>query len=204
MTFILTGLLFVIFVAVVASLYTDGMWGNAITLVNVVTAALLATNFFEPLANWLDGMRDLKAYTYIWDFLSVWVLFAFFMGVMRALTDAASRVKVRFLKIADQIGGIVFACLVGAVVVCFTTFTLHTAPLSKNFLFGGFQPDAPMLLGMSPDRAWLQFTRSVSKRALSRSPEAAFDPHGQLRGKYAVRRGEIETQVKAKGSIRKQ
>ena len=47
MTFIFPGLLFVIFLFCVAFLYTDGMWGNAVQLINVVTAALLAVNFWE-------------------------------------------------------------------------------------------------------------------------------------------------------------
>ena len=53
--FLLPVLMFVILVACVASLYTEGMWGNAIRLVNVVFAALLAVNFWEPLARFAEG-----------------------------------------------------------------------------------------------------------------------------------------------------
>ena len=45
MTLIFPALLVVIFIAVAISLYTEGLWGNALRLINVVTAALLATNF---------------------------------------------------------------------------------------------------------------------------------------------------------------
>ena len=92
-------LLFLIFFACVAMSYNEGMWTNAIRLINVVTAALLAVNYFEPVAQWLDDWEP--SYTYIWDFLALWALFAIFMSILRELTDRISRVQVRFLKLAD-------------------------------------------------------------------------------------------------------
>ena len=85
------------------------------------------------------------------------------------MTDQVSKVKVRFLKIADQIGSGVFALLIGWVMVCFTMMTLHTAPLAKTFLFGGFNssPDQSMFLGLAPDRKWLGFMQYESRGALS-------------------------------------
>ena len=50
MTSILPLLMFVILFAIVAACFGEGMWSNAVRLVNVVTAGLLATNFFEPVA----------------------------------------------------------------------------------------------------------------------------------------------------------
>ena len=109
-----------------------GMWSNAIRLINVVTAALLATNFFEP-AGPLAGRHGRRRYTYLWDFLALWGLFALFMLILRTVTDQVSRVKVRFLNVADQIGSTVFALWIGWVLVCFTMMTLHTAPLGPQF-----------------------------------------------------------------------
>jgi hypothetical protein len=50
--------------------------------------------------------------------------------------------------------------------------TLHTAPLAKNFLFGGFQSRERMFLGMAPDRQWMTFTRALSQGSLARSATA--------------------------------
>ena len=44
-------LLIVIFFACFTSFMNSGMWSNTIALVNVLTAGLLATNYFEPLAD---------------------------------------------------------------------------------------------------------------------------------------------------------
>ena len=57
MSIIFTILLLVILIACAASLYTEGMWGNAIRLINVVTAGLIATNYFEPVADWLEEIE---------------------------------------------------------------------------------------------------------------------------------------------------
>lgn len=204
MSMILPAVLVVIFFGVLASLYTEGMWGNAIRLINTVTAALLATNFYEPMANWTEGFNDsLASYTYCWDYLMLWILFAVFLIVFRIVTDKVCRVKVRFLKLADQIGSGVFACLVGWVFVGFTLFSFHTAPLAKNFLFDGFQADQKMLFGITaPDQAWIQFTRSVSERAYARNPLNIFDEYGQFRTKYEQRRMEIEEYVNDKQTLR--
>ena len=94
MSWIFPVLMILIFLAVVATNYTEGMWSNAINLVNVVTAALLAVNFFEPLAGALDDWQP--TFTYVWDFISIWALFCVFMLIFRVLTDSISRGKSPF------------------------------------------------------------------------------------------------------------
>ena len=209
MSSLLTLLMLVILFAAVATLYTEGMWSNAIRLINVVTAALLATNYFEPLARWLDDMWP--AYTYTWDFLALWTLFVALTLILRVATDQVSRVNVRFLKVADQIGSWVLAFWIGWVLVCFTMMTLHTAPLSRNFLFGGFKTgdQERMLLGFAPDRQWLGFMQKESLGALCRSatPEEwkketyVFDPHADFMPNYATRRAKVEATVAKSGGI---
>ena len=143
------------------------MWSNAIRLINVVTAALLATNFFEPAGPMVGRLG--RPTTYVWDFLALWGLFAVLMMIFRLATDQVSRVKVRFLKVADRIGSGVLSVWIGWVMICFTMMTLHTAPLARNFLFGGFQPEERMFLGLAPDRQWLGFMQKMSMGAFCRS-----------------------------------
>jgi hypothetical protein len=201
MSVILTLLMFVILLASVAMLFAEGMWTNAIRLVNVVTAALLATNFFEPLARLLD--RALPSGGYFWDFLSLWVLFCVVFSVLRLATDNVSKVKVRFPALVDRVGGGVLAAWVGWVLVCFTMMTLHTAPLARNFLFEGFQPESQMIAGLAPDRQWLGFAQKMSLGTFSRSAgsQHAFDPNGEFPRKYAGRRQQIQDNVASRGSI---
>jgi len=204
MTSILPVLMLVILFAIVAACFAEGMWSNAVRLVNVVTAGLLAMNFYEPLARRLDDWD--KSYTYIWDFLSLWALFAVFVLVFRELTDRISHVNVRFLKVTDRIGGAVFSLLVGWVMVCFTLTTLHTAPLGRNFMWQAFstETDAKMFFGMAaPDRQWLGFTKNLSSGAFGRSDTFhEFNAKHEFIPKYADRRELLEKHIRTADSLR--
>lgn len=206
MATILPLLLCLMIIAVLALQISAGMWSNAITFINTVMAALLAMNYFEPLAAWFDDQMPWM--TYSADFLALWILFIAFTVVLRTITGRASKVKVRFLEVADKIGGGVFALLTGLVLVGFTLTTLHTAPLSVNFLFGGFKPSEPMLFFLDPDLKWLGFVQQQSHGSFSRAVEgeerarygaqeevAVFDSGNRFVANYIVRRTAVEKSV---------
>jgi hypothetical protein len=195
----LSFLLFLIILASVGSLYRDGMWSNAIRLLCVVLAGLLATSMFEPVADGLE--KAAPSYRYLVDFISLWGLFVFWMVILRGATDVLSRVRVRFLGLADRIGSAAFAVLIGWVMMSFTLMSLHTAPLAKNFMGGAFQPKEPMFMGMSPDAQWLGFVRTVSGGSYCRWQPKAFDPDKEFMTKYAKRREEIQDHIDATGTI---
>lgn len=195
-------LMLLIIFACVASCYAEGLWSNAVRLINIITAAMLATSFYEPVAQWLDGWD--KSYTYLWDFLSLWGLFCIFLLIFRELTDRISHVSVRFLKIADRIGSGVLSLWIGWVMVCFIMTTLHTAPLGRNFFFGGFttKADERMIFGMGPDRQWLGFMQKMSTGAFAGTDvNSEFDPNAQFMQKYATRRTDLEKHIAAKDSL---
>ena len=186
-------LLLVIFAACVAFIFSEGMWGAAIRFVNVVTAALIATNFWEPVSRLLEGTIGLS-FTYWWDFLSLWALFSVSLLILRFLSRRLSQVKVRFLSLADRIGGGVFAVLVGLAMVSFTTFTLHTAPLGEKFMFGGFEPHGSL------NTQWAGIVWRMSKGSLSHMEDNVFPT--EFIDKYSARRAAFETLAKTGGSLR--
>jgi uncharacterized membrane protein required for colicin V production len=211
--YLLPVLMVIVMLACIGWCYGDGMWSNAIRLFNTVTAALVATNYFEPVARWLEGMGP--SYTYLWDFIAIWGVFALTTVVLRALTDTVSRVKVKFLRLADRIGSGVLSVWIGWVMVCFTMASLHTAPLSRNFLFGGFQPKSRMIAGLAPDRLWLGFMQQASRGPFCHTawdggndadPDSklcVFDRHsGDFIAKYATRRKLLEDHIKLQESLR--
>lgn len=200
MTAIFPFLLFLIFAACVGFLYPEGMWSNAIRLINVVTAGLLATNYWEPVARLADNSVS-ESFTFFWDFISLWGLFAVFLVIFRVATNSLSRVKVRFLKIADRIGGVAFAVAVGWVMVCFITFSLHTAPLCRNFLFEGFKPGEANFVGLAPDKMWLGFAGYCAAGVFSTSPAVVFDGQKFINN-YAARRDQIESYRTSKNGFR--
>jgi hypothetical protein len=98
----------------------------------------------------------------------------------------------------DKFGGMFMACWVSWVVLCFSTMTLHTAPLARNFLGGAFQsaPEAKMFFGLAPDRVWLSWVHRESQGSLCRlSSIVPFDAQGDLILRYGERRAEFEEQM---------
>ena len=95
----LTAACVIIIVACVGVIGTDGLWHSLITFFNVLTAAVLATNYFEPTATWLDS--KMPTFSYLVDFVALWGLFVIFALIFRLLTGLASKVKVRFMHSID-------------------------------------------------------------------------------------------------------
>jgi len=200
---ILNLLLLLLMAACLGFLSQEGIWSNAIRLINVVTAALLATNFFEPVA---EGLRSfLPRHDAYLDFVSLWVLFSVFMAVMRVVTDLASRAKMRFPPIVDRIGSPILAAWIGWVMICFTMMTFHTAPLPGQFFHGSFRPQERMFFGTAPDRMWLGFAQRMSWGTLSRARDPndpdghIFDPDGLFILKYEARRAALAPNVPQTG-----
>lgn len=189
-------LLIVVFVAVFASVMLGGLWSNTLTLINVLLAGLIATNYFEPVADYLD--RTTPSFTYLWDFIAIWILFGLAMIVLRLATDYLSQIKVRFIIPVEKAGGYVMAVWVSWIVMCFTAATLHTAPLARHFLGGDFQPapDSKMFFGLAPDRFWLGWMHRESSGTLARFGGARpFDAKGDFIVRYSNRRGDFEQQT---------
>ncbi len=185
----LTLFLLAIFLACVAMLWNEGLWSNAITLINVLLAAIFASNYFEPVAAWLDGA--LPSYTYLWDFLALWLLFVISFGIMRVVTDLLSRTRVKFKMPVEHVGRVLLALWAAWIMISFTCFTLHTAPLPPNSFGGGFQPtpNSSNFLGLGPDRIWAAFMQSRSRGALSRVWDLReFDPNSEFILRYHDRR----------------
>ena len=184
-----------VFVAVFAAVMTQGLWSNTLTLVNVLLAGLIATNYFEPVADFFDSKEP--SFGYVWDFVAIWLLFGFAMVALRFATDYMSQVKVRFFMPVERAGGIIMAIWVAWIAVCFTLATFHTAPLARNFL-GGFQeePDSRMFFGLAPDRVWLGWVHRESETTLARfGNPRVFDEKGEFIIRYSNRRGEFEDQL---------
>ncbi len=188
----LTGFILAIMVAVVAFMIAEGLWSNFIMFFNVMMAALVAMSYWEPLADKLNQLEG--SFTYFWDFLSLWLIFAVTLGILRVLSDRLSNVRVRFFKPVEMAGGIFFALWTAWIVGSFALTSLHTAPLAQHSFGGDFQPkiDEYMFFGLGPDRKWLAFNHSLSEGAYSKSTTNTFDPDADFVLRYDDRRAQFE------------
>lgn len=202
----MTLVLLLVFLATAGLIWFHGLWGAAVTLINLVMAMLVATNLFEPISQTLDDSAD-ASFTFLYDFVVLWFLFFFTFGILRLITDMISRTRVKFDLPVEMAGRSILAIWCGWLMVCFTAFTLMTAPLNSESPLGAWAtPDAGSM-PLSPERLWLGFAHSRSRGALSRGnfsgtshPDdesldvEVFDPFGQFPIKYHQRRVDYEAE----------
>jgi len=169
-----------------AGVWFQGLWSAAITLVNLLFAMIIATSFYEPISTAIEGIGAAAQYTYVLDFVVLWLLFGIVYGILRAVTDALSASAVKFDLPVEMAGRSVLALFCGWLMVCFVAFSLQMAPLnSANPLGAWSTPDAKTFGPVSPDRLWLGFMYSRSQGALGGNK---FDPNGEFLAKYHDRR----------------
>src|ERR1044072_6172093 len=135
--------LFLIFAGAAAALWFQGLWSAAVTVVNLLMAMMIATSFFEPVARMIEGFGA-GSFTYLLDFVVLWLLFFFSFAVLRVITDSLSQTQVGFDLPVEMAGRSLLAIFCGWLMVCFVAFSLQTAPLnSANPLGAWATPQSP-------------------------------------------------------------
>jgi len=194
-------ILFLAFAGVAAAIWFQGFWSAAVTFVNLLLAALIATNFFEPVADLTESFGA-ASWTYLLDFVFLWLLFFLAFAILRAITDFISQTQVKFDLPIEMAGRSVFAVLSGWLFTCFLAFTLQMAPLSDEKPLGAWStPTSNTFIFTAPDRLWLRFMFDRSRGALARGHFSSqshpadqalnvetFDPKGEFALKYHERR----------------
>ena len=199
----------------VASTWWMGLWNNLLNLINFLISSMLASSFFEPVATRLDEM--LPTYTYMVDFIALWLIFVISFVVIRGATELLTAFQLKVDKVTEMIGRSIFSVWLAGCFVCFASFSLHLAPLSPD----SFQKDYDSrFLGVGPDRQWMAFVQSRSRGALAESQDASyldgygwddhpddagqnkrvFDPHANYIFTYHLRRQNLskENQLRVK------
>ena len=143
----------------------EGVWGAVSILLSVVISALVAMNYFEPLA--VLVIRVVPPLGNYADFVCLVGLFAGSVAALRAGGEYLVPNDIRVPELLDNIGKWGAGVLTGYVTMAFLLTALHTAPLPREFL--GFRPEEGVFFGIAPDRQWLAFTQYVSERALQRT-----------------------------------
>lgn len=198
----MTLFLILVFLATAGLIWLHGLWGAAVTLINLIMSMLIAMNLFEPISDALENNAD-ASFTFLYDFVVLWMVFFFAFGFLRLLTDMLSKTRVKFDMPIEMAGRSILAIWCGWLLVCFTAFSLMMAPLNSVTPLGAWESPSDGAMAFSPDRLWLGFVHSRSRGALSRGkmdegPDAhpddvslnveTFDPFGEFPIKYHDRR----------------
>lgn len=142
---------------------SEGFAGAIQTAIICIISGLIAMNFFEPLAETLQGV--LGDYANWADSVALIGIFAVCLTLLRLAVEKVSPGFPDAKKPMYEGGRWFGALIAGYVTMAFLLTALHTAPLPREFL--GFTPERANLLGMAaPDRQWLGFTQYVSEKSL--------------------------------------
>ena len=176
----------------------EGLWSNAIALVNIVISGLVAFGFYMPVVIFLDEATGGK-HTYWLDFAVIWALFAASMVVCRAAAGAASNTRMRFKNPIDPVGGPFVGLIAAWVLASITLATLHTSPMPRD-AFSGKLVHADVMNAKaitSPDAAWLRFVEKMSSpKALGSGNALRFGAKGFVKDIYEKRREAFENAEK--------
>ncbi len=180
-------LLLLVLAAVAAGVWFQGLWSAAITVVNILLAMLVATSFYEPICSALEGVAAAATYTYLLDFLVLWLLFGITFAILRTVSDLIAKKPMKFDMPVDMAGRTILAIICGWLMVCFVAFSLHMAPLNSASPLGAFaSPSAKAFGPFAPDRMWLSFMHTrTSPAALGGN---RFDPNADFQLRYRDRR----------------
>lgn len=136
----------------------EGLITGSLMCFNILIAGLVAFNFFEPLADVIQGPTAGSNFADYADALSLLVLFSLTLGLLRLLTNTLQPMQIEVPALLQNIGGACFGLVAGYLVAGFLLCVFQTLPLHENFM--GFSPTYEAAKGgvrdvLPPDRVWL-------------------------------------------------
>ncbi len=130
------------------ALTSEGLWGSALMFFNVLFGALIAFNFYEPLATLLDSTGIGWGFS---DTLCLLGLFCVATVLLRMTTETIAPAQVRFPMPVYHMGRLVFGAGGAIVTMAVLLLAFHAAPVHKK-IFGviDYQSKPPFGLGDRP------------------------------------------------------
>src|SRR5271155_2321887 len=113
-------------------LTSEGLWGAALMFFNVLFGAMVAFNFYEPLASMIDRTGIGWGFS---DTLCMMGLFCVTVVVLRLTTETIAPVMVRFPVFVFHTGRLLFGIAGAAVTMAVILLAFHAAPIDKK-IFG--------------------------------------------------------------------
>lgn len=171
----LTWILIAVFLIVAGFNWWVGTWNATINLINFFIATLVACSYFENLAALIDSFNG--TYRMLSDFVAIWLLFVLTFVLLRTATDLLTKFQLRMNFWVDHVARVLLALWVAGGFACFSSFTLHLAPLPPHLF--EYSPNQKNF-GVGPDQMWMAFVQSRSRGALAQSKEGLFLPEYTL------------------------
>ena len=159
------------------ALSSEGLWGSALMFFNILFSAIIAFNFYEPLAALLA--RNLSFLSGFADTLCLMSLFIVSVVLMRLTTESIAPAMVRFPVPLYQFGRLAFALAGGTVMMAFLLVAFETAPVHKKvFYVVDYKYAPPFKLGL--DREFLGFFQYTTGYIFAKMNGPSNDPRREF------------------------
>ena len=166
------------------ALTSEGLWGSALMFFNVLFGALIAFNFYEPLAKLLDSTGIGWGFS---DTLCLMLLFSVSVLVLRMTTETIAPAQVRFPMMVYNIGRLVFGLGGALITMSIVILAFHCAPVYKK-IFGVVDYNSKPPFGLALDHRFLGlFQHETGDVFTNYSANGQRDPHGQYGGPNRLR-----------------
>jgi hypothetical protein len=166
----------VVILGVTYALASEGLWGAALMFFNVLFGALIAFNFYEPLAKLLaEGVWFLAGFADMICLMSLFILATF---LLRLTTETLGPAMVRFPAPLYHLGRWAFALGASLMTMAILLLAFDTAPVDKK-IFGVIDYKTLVPFGLGLERRWLAFFQYTTGQVfVTHSPDSR-DPFGQ-------------------------
>jgi uncharacterized membrane protein required for colicin V production len=157
------------------ALTSEGLWGAALMFFNVLFGAMIALNFYEPLAALIDSTGIPWGFS---DTLSMLGLFCVSVLLLRMTTETIAPAMVRFPNPVYHLGRLVFGFGGAVVTVAFVILAFHAAPVHK-VIFGAVKYDSKPPFKLGIDHQLLGFFQYQTGAVFSTLGAGQRDPNHQ-------------------------
>jgi hypothetical protein len=152
---------------------SEGLWGAALVFFNVLFAAMIAFNFYEPVANLVDSTGINWGFS---DTLCMLGLFCITLTALRMTTETIAPVMVRFPMPVYHAGRLVFGLGAAAVTIAVVLLAFHAAPVDKK-IFGAIDHKTKPPFGLGLDHLWLSYFQYETGAVFSTLGRGSRDPY---------------------------
>ena len=148
------------------ALTSEGLWGAALAFFNTLFAALIAFNFYEPVAQLLVENASFMAN--FADLFALMILFIVPLFLFRLATETLAPAMVRFPTPVYHLGRLVFGAGASVVMMAMVILAFEVAPVQKKML-GVFDYSYKPFYGVRFDRDFLAFFQYSSGYTFARN-----------------------------------
>ncbi|WP_435021922.1 hypothetical protein TA3x_002632 [Tundrisphaera sp. TA3] len=163
------------------ALMSEGLWGAALMFFNSLFAALIAFNFYEPLAQLaVDNFPEmLQPYA---DSLCMMLLYIIPLVLLRLATESIAPTMVRFPTPVYHLGRIVFGVGAALITIAMLILGYQASPVQKKML-GVMDYQYKPFYGVRFDRDFLAFFQYTTGYTFARNGVGPADGMGEFKNK---------------------